>query len=78
MSTSVRVRYMLTTQPVCGGCNFPLDVYTTAPCMNCGQYADLLIPGVVLECDWRHADVVPPGHVLPNILAAGGDESGAA
>ena len=70
---TVKVRYMLTTQPVCSGCNFPVNVRTTAPCMNCGQHADPFFPGVVLECDWQHADVVPPEHVLPNILGSGSD-----
>ena len=64
----VKVRYVLYTQPVCAGCHFPLDTRTTAPCLNCGNHAGVFIPGVVLECDWQHADKVPPEHVLSNIV----------
>lgn len=66
----MKVRYMLTaTHPVCSGCGYPLGLSTTLPCSNCGEHAGLTYPSVVVECDYRHADQVPPEHAFPGIVS---------
>ena len=64
----MKVRYTLCgAQPICSGCGYPASI-TTCPCANCGEYGTTY-PAVIVECDYRHADKVPPEHVFPGIVS---------
>jgi hypothetical protein len=69
----MKVRYTLAgAQPICSGCAYPADLTSNLPCANCGQHAGLTYPTVIVECDYQHADKVPPEHVFSGIVSIEG------